>query len=71
MNLTYVEKLPEGGRGTRHNLQRLIEEFINSGREVARVDFTDGKGYQSWRSYISYKNVSLTGIESKQGLFSF
>lgn len=40
MKLTYVEKLPEM-KCKPKKLQKLIEEFCESGREVAKIDFTE------------------------------
>ena len=38
MNLTYVENLPPRIYKPRNKLIKLIEEFVDSDREVARVD---------------------------------
>lgn len=58
MRLIYVDKLP--GRARKKNLQKLIEAFCESGREIARVDFNqlEYKNAQSCYScmWIAAKN---------------
>ena len=44
MKLTYVEQIPK--RKDHHDLQGLLREFINSDRDIAKVEFTD-KDYKS------------------------
>lgn len=46
MKLTYVEEVPVVQRRGRHNLQDLIKEFVNSDKDIARVDWTE-KDYKN------------------------
>ena len=47
MKLVYVDEVPEVKNKCKpHNLQKLIEEFVKSDREVAKVDI-DGDEYKS------------------------
>ena len=50
MNLIPVESVPIGGR--RHNLQQLIEDFLESSNDVVKVEFTE-KDYANAKSCYS------------------
>ena len=41
MKLTYVEEAPYVQRRGKHDLQDLIKEFVNSDKDIARVDWTE------------------------------
>lgn len=62
MTLTYVEEVPVVERRGRHNLQNLIQEFINEDKDIARVDWTekDYKNASVCRQCI-YRAVKLSG----------
>lgn len=41
MKLTYVDEIPKKYRRDKHNLQDLLKEFVDSGKDIARVDFNE------------------------------
>lgn len=41
MKLTYVDELPKKS-GTKLRLQALIDEFVKSNREIAKIEIEDG-----------------------------
>lgn len=57
MNLTYVENLPKRIYKPRNKLIELIEEFVNSDREVARVDFEKNEYKSPLNAYKGLHNA--------------
>lgn len=62
MKLTFVDELPKARSGY-HNLQALIEEFMNSDCEIARVDLHKND-YKS--SNHAYKSIWLSARKSRR-----
>lgn len=67
MTLTYVEEVPVVERRGRHNLQNLIQEFINEDKDIARVDWTekDYKNASVCRQCIYIEQLSCPVIRSR------
>lgn len=62
IGFTYVDKLPEKRR-SKHYLQRLIEDFVESGQEIARIDYTE-HDYKSLS--VCYGCIKRAAITSKR-----
>lgn len=61
MKLVFIEELPEKRR-PKHSLQNVIDEFIDSGNEVAMIDFSD-HDYKSPR--VCYSCMWVAAKNSK------
>lgn len=60
MKLTYIEKLPE--RTQKHKLQDFVEEFCESGRPFAKIEWTTDDYVDASSCYSSmHKAIGISG----------
>ena len=57
MNLVPVDDVPER-RADRHNLQNFIEEFVNSGAKIVRIDLSE-HDYKSYKVCASCMHTAV------------
>lgn len=62
MKLTYVDTLPKRAKGGNHKLQKMIDEFIKSEQEIAKIDLRPDD-YKS----IDVANTTISGACKRSG----